>query len=207
MSRGGWMAIVLVLNGCAVQTMPTVPVQLAPSHFSVAQVGDTYQSAFVVCTECGAPTRKTLPPPPLVPVLPVAVPRVAPQPVPVVAAVTPLQQRREFSVHFRTASSRLDAVAEATLVDVLAAAKEASLSIQVNGYTDSSGAESFNDRLASRRAAAVATWLVRHGIPKSRVEANGDGRCCYVASNATHQGRQVNRRAVISLSIHERNHP
>lgn len=66
--------------------------------------------------------------------------------------------------------------------------------VEVLGYTDSVGQASFNLGLSERRAEAVKTYLVNAGIDPSRIVARGLGEENPVASNATPEGREQNRR-------------
>lgn len=73
-------------------------------------------------------------------------------------------------------------------------------SIELAGYTDSSGSSSLNQRLSAERAAAVKTVLVDHfGIDASRISSAGYGEANPVASNATAEGRAQNRRVEVTL--------
>jgi len=47
--------------------------------------------------------------------------------------------------------------------------------ITTDGHTDRFGSEAYNQRLSERRAQAVKTYLVSHGIEASRVRAEGHG--------------------------------
>jgi OOP family OmpA-OmpF porin len=47
--------------------------------------------------------------------------------------------------------------------------------IEVNGYTDTSGAPAYNQRLSVRRAQAVEGELVRDGVPQSAITIQGFG--------------------------------
>lgn len=69
--------------------------------------------------------------------------------------------------------------------------------LRVLGYTDSSGNDSYNDALSSRRAAAVAEALRRAGVPESNIEQRGMGKRNPVADNRTAEGRTQNRRVAI----------
>ena len=69
--------------------------------------------------------------------------------------------------------------------------------VKVIGYTDAIGPLPYNQRLALRRAQAVAKLLASNGIAPSIIEPEGRGRCCYVAPNDTAEGRARNRRAEI----------
>ena len=74
------------------------------------------------------------------------------------------------------------------------------LQIEVDGHTDSVGADAFNQRLSEQRAAAVRTYLVDHGIPETAVTALGFGEGSPVVSNNTAAGRQRNRRVELVVA-------
>ena len=68
------------------------------------------------------------------------------------------------------------------------------LKFQVEGHTDSTGSDEFNQQLSEKRAAAVRDFLVQQGIATNSVTARGFGKTVPVASNDTAAGRQLNRR-------------
>jgi outer membrane protein OmpA-like peptidoglycan-associated protein len=70
----------------------------------------------------------------------------------------------------------------------------------VEGFTDSTGSDSTNQELSGRRANAVRMALVDLGVNSDRVAARGFGEAYPVASNASLDGRQLNRRVEIVLS-------
>jgi outer membrane protein OmpA-like peptidoglycan-associated protein len=72
--------------------------------------------------------------------------------------------------------------------------EEPSISVSCDGYTDWIGSEAYNQKLSERRANAVREWLVKCGIPSSRLTARGFGKTNPVASNETAEGRAQNRR-------------
>ncbi len=72
--------------------------------------------------------------------------------------------------------------------------------VRVEGYTDSTGAESYNQNLSERRAMAVRDALMAEGVARSRIEVIGYGEAYPVASNDTSAGRQQNRRVEIVIS-------
>lgn len=72
--------------------------------------------------------------------------------------------------------------------------------VLVEGFTDSTGSDSYNLVLSGQRADAVRTALMRQGIDTARVTARGYGKASPVSSNATADGRQMNRRVEIVLS-------
>ncbi len=72
--------------------------------------------------------------------------------------------------------------------------------IDVYGHTDSTGSDEHNEALSQRRAVAVATALANQGVDQRRFFIDGRGEEDPVASNATEQGRALNRRVEIQLS-------
>jgi OOP family OmpA-OmpF porin len=66
--------------------------------------------------------------------------------------------------------------------------------MEIDGHTDSVGAEDYNQGLGQRRAEAVKGYLVSKGIRSSRLTARSFGETRPVASNDTEEGRQTNRR-------------
>jgi outer membrane protein OmpA-like peptidoglycan-associated protein len=71
--------------------------------------------------------------------------------------------------------------------------------VEIDGYTDSVGADSFNLDLSQRRADAVKSVLVNRGIEPTRIVSRGYGKAYGVASNADSGGRQLNRRVEIVI--------
>jgi OmpA-OmpF porin, OOP family len=67
----------------------------------------------------------------------------------------------------------------------------------IEGHTDSSGSDSYNQRLSEQRAKAVRDYIVSMGIDPSRIEARGFGESQPVADNSTTEGRAQNRRVVL----------
>jgi outer membrane protein OmpA-like peptidoglycan-associated protein len=76
--------------------------------------------------------------------------------------------------------------------------------IVVQGHTDSTGTERYNQELSERRATAVKNYLVGRGVAASRMTALGYGESEPVASNATEQGRAQNRRVSLLLKAKAR---
>lgn len=71
--------------------------------------------------------------------------------------------------------------------------------LQIEGHTDSIGSASFNLRLSEDRANAVRSALLAEGVSNSRMETTGFGLGKPVATNATAEGRQRNRRVEIVI--------
>jgi outer membrane protein OmpA-like peptidoglycan-associated protein len=72
--------------------------------------------------------------------------------------------------------------------------------VVVEGYTDSTGSQELNQELSERRANAVRTALIGSGINSNRIATRGYAESYPVNSNASAQGRQLNRRVEIVLS-------
>jgi OOP family OmpA-OmpF porin len=66
--------------------------------------------------------------------------------------------------------------------------------MEIDGHTDSIGAEDYNQGLGQRRAEAVKSYLVSKGLRANRLTARSFGETRPVASNDTEEGRQTNRR-------------
>jgi outer membrane protein OmpA-like peptidoglycan-associated protein len=71
--------------------------------------------------------------------------------------------------------------------------------VQVAGYTDSTGADEYNQGLSERRANAVLGYLSSHGVEASRLSAVGNGESNPAADNATADGRAQNRRVELNI--------
>jgi outer membrane protein OmpA-like peptidoglycan-associated protein len=71
--------------------------------------------------------------------------------------------------------------------------------IDVYGHTDSTGNDSINIPLSQNRAQSVANYLSSHGVASARIGTKGFGASQPIASNATVEGRQQNRRVEIKI--------
>ncbi|RME98783.1 MAG: cell envelope biogenesis protein OmpA, partial [Bacteroidetes bacterium] len=71
--------------------------------------------------------------------------------------------------------------------------------IRVSGYTDSQGSRDYNLKLSQERADFVRDYLVRNGLAGERINTLGLGPDGPVASNATEEGRALNRRVEVTL--------
>lgn len=72
--------------------------------------------------------------------------------------------------------------------------------IEIRGFTDSTGAESYNLQLSQKRADAVLRYLtVEHDVPLYRVHVIGVGDVEPVGDNKTREGREQNRRVELRL--------
>lgn len=72
-------------------------------------------------------------------------------------------------------------------------------SINVSGFTDSTGSFEYNQLLSERRANSTASYLVQRGVKPGRIQARGFGERYPIASNDTEAGRAQNRRVEITI--------
>jgi OmpA-OmpF porin, OOP family len=71
----------------------------------------------------------------------------------------------------------------------------------VEGHTDSTGTEQYNQALSERRAAAVRQVLIeRFNVSPARISSVGYGESRPTASNATSEGRALNRRVESAMT-------
>lgn len=72
--------------------------------------------------------------------------------------------------------------------------------VRIDGHTDASGQESYNEQLSLRRAKSVGKVLAAVGIKEENIQLRGLGSSKPVASNDTAVGRTENRRVSIVVS-------
>lgn len=84
------------------------------------------------------------------------------------------------------------------LADVLQ--QNPSRNVLVEGFTDSTGADAYNQQLSERRGMTVREALLQMGIGSERISVRGYGESYPVAANDTAANRQLNRRVEIVLS-------
>ena len=78
-----------------------------------------------------------------------------------------------------------------------------SLSVEIQGHTDSTGTVAGNQELSSKRADTVKAALALYGIPAAKMRTKGYGASMPIADNGTEEGRQRNRRVDFALPGHE----
>jgi outer membrane protein OmpA-like peptidoglycan-associated protein len=134
---------------------------------------------------------------------------IPPEPLPVLAEAPPPPAPREPAVakkivlrgvnfDFDKATLRPDA--KPILDEAVRTLKEeASLQISIEGHTDGTGTDAYNQGLSERRAAAVRDYLAAAGIDPGRLTVVGYGESRPVASNDTDDGRAQNRRVELRV--------
>ena len=106
------------------------------------------------------------------------------------------------NIEFKFDSADLSATSFSALDDIVATLKSNSTwnKVTIAGHTDNIGTKELNKKLSEARANAVKEYLVKNGIPASKIETVGYGAEKPVASNSTSNGRQQNRRVEFNLS-------
>ncbi|HEX7831314.1 MAG TPA: OmpA family protein, partial [Thermoanaerobaculia bacterium] len=103
-------------------------------------------------------------------------------------------------VLFDTDSSALRAASRETLRDLANNFEQYPDNIiVVEGHTDSTGTEAYNQRLSEQRAGNVADYLIDNGVRASNVTVYGFGELRPKSSNDSAEGRQLNRRVEIHI--------
>ncbi len=72
--------------------------------------------------------------------------------------------------------------------------------VEVVGYTDNTGSQSFNQTLSQNRASSVKLALINAGVPSSSIEAVGQGAANPISDNNTAAGRSMNRRVELVIT-------
>jgi outer membrane protein OmpA-like peptidoglycan-associated protein len=98
---------------------------------------------------------------------------------------------------FETGKAELMPTARERLSQVANALGQTDRPVNVIGYTDNVGDDAKNRELSKRRADVVKDYLVSRGVREERLHAEGRGKDDPLASNASPEGRAMNRRVDI----------
>ncbi|MCM2972705.1 OmpA family protein [Larsenimonas suaedae] len=105
------------------------------------------------------------------------------------------------SITFASDSTQLTPQIQNALNGVNEVLKEyGDTNINITGYTDSTGAASYNQRLSEQRAQSVGNYLAQSGVDYNRLNIRGGGEQNPIASNDTESGRAQNRRVELTLT-------
>jgi len=72
--------------------------------------------------------------------------------------------------------------------------------VLIEGFTDNTGTDAFNQGLSERRAASVESALIQAGVSPGRISTIGYGKARPIADNGTAEGRLRNRRVEIVIN-------
>lgn len=107
---------------------------------------------------------------------------------------------------FDTNSSALRSSSRATLNELATNfAQYPDNLIIVEGHTDSTGSDAYNQRLSEARASSVADYLIDRGVRAGAITVYGYGELRPKATNDTAEGRQLNRRVEINIRAPQEN--
>ena len=71
--------------------------------------------------------------------------------------------------------------------------------ILVEGHTDNTGTDDYNQKLSELRASGVDSYLAQNNVSGSRITAKGYGEMQPVADNTSDSGRAQNRRVEVAI--------
>jgi outer membrane protein OmpA-like peptidoglycan-associated protein len=71
--------------------------------------------------------------------------------------------------------------------------------VEIAGYSDNVGSDSYNEELSLKRAEAVRNYLIHKGVREDRLVAKGYGEQFPVGDNNTEDGRSLNRRVEMKI--------
>ncbi len=98
------------------------------------------------------------------------------------------------TVEFETDSANLTPGGRRVLDDLITILREHPGRVEISGHTDAEGPMDHNLELSQRRAETVERYFVAKGFDADRFEVVGYGPTRPIASNASAEGRQMNRR-------------
>jgi OmpA-OmpF porin, OOP family len=102
-------------------------------------------------------------------------------------------------VHFAFNSYALDGKAMGILNEAATLIKNnPNKRVVLSGWTDFVGSDAYNQKLSQERANSVKNYLVKQGIPASRMTSIGRGKS-FKYDNKTDEGRAMNRRTEVSF--------
>ncbi|MTI20331.1 OmpA family protein [Fulvivirga sp. RKSG066] len=76
--------------------------------------------------------------------------------------------------------------------------------ILIEGHTDATGSDSYNQDLSKQRANAVTSYLMAQGVESQRLTTMGYGETQPIADNSTASGRQQNRRVEVAIYANDK---
>lgn len=106
---------------------------------------------------------------------------------------------------FAINSSDLNQNTKSNLADLAETLKKyEDTDILIEGHTDSTGAEDYNQTLSEKRANSVSGYLMTLGVSGQRLTTIGYGENQPIADNESASGREKNRRVEVAIYANEK---
>ena len=135
----------------------------------------------------------------VIPDVPVTPPP-APVPTPVVVAPVAIELHEKIQFPYDSAKPLPESLAALKRV-VSFFFSHPGNAVEVDGYASAEGNADYNVALSTRRAQAVADFLVKNGVPVEHLTVKGFGATNFIAPNDTEANRSKNRRVEFSVDI------
>lgn len=105
-------------------------------------------------------------------------------------------------LYFKTGQAQINLTAaqRQQIADISKCVDQLDVKVQVVGHTDNTGNAANNVTLGQNRADFAKAFLVRNGILGDNIVASSKGPNEPIADNKTEEGRQQNRRTVITIN-------
>ena len=146
---------------------------------------------------CNALAREETPPPPPPPPAPSA----EPAPAPAAPQVAEKIILRGVNFDFDKDEIRSDGAVILDEAASMLTGAHTGARVRIEGHTDATGPDAYNQGLSERRANSVRSYLVSHGVDASKLTTVGYGESSPIADNGTREGRALNRR--VELQVEE----
>ena len=146
---------------------------------------------------CNALAREETPPPPP----PTPAPSAEPAPAPAAPQVAEKIILRGVNFDFDKDEIRSDGAVILDEAASMLTGAHTGARVRIEGHTDATGPDAYNQGLSERRANSVRSYLVSHGVDASKLTTVGYGESSPIADNGTREGRALNRR--VELQVEE----
>lgn len=107
------------------------------------------------------------------------------------------------TLHFQFDSTQLTSESQQKLQNIKQqlSERDTAATVEIVGYTDTSGPEVYNQYLSEERAKAIKSELEDVNIQVQDWEVKGEGEANPIADNDSREGRQENRRVELIISM------
>lgn len=118
------------------------------------------------------------------------------------AATCEAIRKNPLVLYFKTGQAQINLTPEQRqkIADISRCVDKLGVKVLTVGHTDNTGNAAANMKLGQGRADFAKSYLVKNGILGSNIEASSKGQTEPIADNTTEEGRQKNRRTVITIN-------